>query len=218
MSDLVDTTGMVLKAFDYGEYDRRLVLLTSDIGKITVFAKGVRRQGAKYMACSDPFVFGKFRLFAGKSAYNLNEADISNYFEGLRSDPESFYYGSYFADIADYYTRENNDDIEMLKLLYRSLQALMNPEIDNRLVRAVYELKSIAINGEFPGPPKDRKILDGTASALDHIGNSDVRGLYSFIIRDNIKNELIEIADEYVRRFIGVEFKSLEVMRDLGYN
>ena len=214
----VVTTGIVLKAFDHSEFDRRLIILTSDFGKITVFAKGVRRQGSKFMAASDPFVFGKFRLYEGKNAYNLCDAEIMNYFEELRLDIEAMCYASYFADIADYYTRENNDDIEMLKLLYRCLQALLKEDIDNRLVRAVYELKCLLVNGEFPGLPDDRKVLNGTAEAIDHIKKSDIRDLFSFRVSDDVLKEITAIADMYRRRYIQTTFKSLEVMDELGYN
>ena len=38
----------------------------------------------------------------------------------------------------------------MLKLLYQSLRALASSAYDNRLVRAVFELKALAVNGEAP--------------------------------------------------------------------
>lgn len=38
----------------------------------------------------------------------------------------------------------------MLKLLYQSLRALASSAYDNRLVRVVFELKALAVNGEAP--------------------------------------------------------------------
>ena len=38
----------------------------------------------------------------------------------------------------------------MLKLLYQSLRALLSDSYENRLVRSIFELKALAINGEAP--------------------------------------------------------------------
>ena len=52
--------------------------------------------------------------------------------------------------LADYYTKEYNDEREMLKLLYQTLRALSSGKIKNELIRYIYELKVLVINGESP--------------------------------------------------------------------
>ena len=65
----------------------------------------------------------------------VTDAEISNYFENLMADYVGAYYGMYFTEVADYYTRENNDEREMLKLLYQSLRALGSEKLPNPLVK-----------------------------------------------------------------------------------
>jgi DNA repair protein RecO (recombination protein O) len=142
--------GMVLQATPIGDYDKRLVILTREKGKITAFAKGARKPNSAFLACSQPFSFGEFTLYEGRSSYNLMNADITNYFEDLRKDLEAAYYGFYFCELADYFTHENEDGALALKLLYQSLRALSQESIGKPLVRSVYELKLLVINGVGP--------------------------------------------------------------------
>lgn len=150
MPEATCVTGMVLSVMPIGEYDKRLVILTKELGKISVFAKGARRPNSALLACSQPFVFGDFSLYTGRSSYNLAAADIKNYFEELREDFEGLCYASYFSEFAEYITKENNDEKEILKLLYQSLRALTRKTIDPRLIKVIFEFKIIALNGEAP--------------------------------------------------------------------
>lgn len=143
-------TGMVLSAMPFGEYDKRLVILTKEHGKITAFAKGARRPNSALLACGQPFSFGEFTLYAGKSSYNVMSVEISNYFGELRDDFEGLCYGFYFCEFVDYITKENNDEKDILKLLYQTLRALSKKTIDPVLIRSIFEFKMMALNGEAP--------------------------------------------------------------------
>jgi DNA repair protein RecO (recombination protein O) len=206
---------MVLKAEPIGEYDRRVVMLTREKGKISAFAKGARRPNSRLLAATNPFSFGEFKLYAGRSSFNIVDVSISNYFEGLREDFESAYYGMYFLEVMDYYTRENNDEKEMLKLLYQSLRALMSESLDHVLVRYIFEMKAMVINGEFPGMPKEGRWEESTRYAVSYIINSSVEKLYTFTVTPLVLQQLKQIADDYRKRFTDHAFKSLEIVDNL---
>ena len=212
MQDLCSVTGLILKAEPFGEYDRRVVMLTRERGKIAAFAKGARRQGSRLLASTNPFCFGEFRLDEGRTSYSISEASIQNYFAPLRDDFENACYGMYFLEVMDYYTRENNDEKEMLKLLYQSLRALCHKNLDNRLVRYIFEIKALALNGEYPGLPKDKSYEESTAYAAAFIVGTPVEKLYTFKVTEKVLKELQEITDEFRKRFIDRNFKSLEIL------
>ena len=143
-------TGMVLSTMPIGEYDRRVVILTKEQGKISAFARGARRPNSPLVGAVNPLAFGEFTMYEGRTSYTIQSASITNYFAELREDVVGAYYGFYFLEVADYYAKEYTDEREMLKLLYQSMRALINPHIPNRLVRRIFELKTLTVNGQAP--------------------------------------------------------------------
>ncbi len=216
MQEFIEVTGIILKQTPIGEYDRRICLLTKERGKISAFVRGSRKPGSRLSSATNPFSFGIFKLYEGKNSYNVAEADIRNYFEDLRTDYIGAYYGMYFAEIADYYTRENNDDREMMKLFYQSLRALSVPSLPNELVRYIYEIKSIVVNGEFPGIPKDFRLNHSTEYAVRFIVESSVEKLFTFRVSESVMMELGQLSDHYRMKIMDREFKSLEILKTLG--
>lgn len=239
----ITLTGMVIASAPIGEYDRRIVLLTKERGKISAFARGARKPNSALVGVTSPFTFGIFEVYEGRTSYTLMSASVSNYFEELRKDVEGAYYGFYFLELANYYAREANDETELLKLLYQTLRALVNPNLPNRLIRYIYEFKAVSINGEGPqvfsciccgdterekvfsvkrgglvcsecsGSVTDgKKLLPSTLYTMQFIIATPVEKLYTFVVKEEVLEELAEVAGEYMERYVGKKFKSLEIL------
>ena len=148
VKEQIEVKGMVIAQAPIGEYDRRVVLLTLEKGKISAFARGARRPSSQLVGACQPMTFGSFYLYAGKNSYTLLSAQIDHYFPELKSDLTKISYGSYFLELASYLTRENNDEREILKLLYRSLQVLEKGKIPEKLIRCIYEIRILTCFGE----------------------------------------------------------------------
>ncbi|MCR5802188.1 MAG: DNA repair protein RecO [Lachnospiraceae bacterium] len=215
MQEYLIVTGIVIKSQPVGESDRRITLLTNSRGKIGVFARGARKPTSRFSGTTGSFCFGTFKLYEGRDSYTLAEADISNYFEDLMTDVEGASYAAYFAEVADYYCRENNDERDMMKLFYQSLRALINENIPNRLIKSVYEIKALVVNGEYPGVPENANVSDGVRMAMEHIAMSRIEKLYTFVLSDESMDELARIADKYREKYMDTHFKSLEILEML---
>lgn len=150
MADQIKVRGMVISSSPIGENDKRVVLLTKEKGKISAFVRGARRPGNHLMAASDSFSFGIFYLMYGRDAYTVVNAEISNFFRELTSDLQKTYTAYYFLELAEYFTVENEDESMMLNLIYASFSALVKGRINPRLIRYIFELKTLVINGEYP--------------------------------------------------------------------
>lgn len=223
-----------------GEYDKRLVILSKEKGKISAFAKGARKQNSALLACSQAFVFGEFQVYEGRTANTIVSAEVKDYFLPLREDLTLMSYASYFCELAGYYCSENNDELPMLKLLYQTLRILGKKLLPCDLVRAVYELKAITINGEGPqvfecvhcGKTSETYSFSAeqggvlcetcarhrwplqvsTVYAMQYIVSKEIEKLYSFSVNNSVKEELIRVMKEYYQYHISYHFKSLEFL------
>ena len=141
---------MVLSATPIGEYDKRVVLLTRERGKITAFARGARRPGNHLMAPASPFAFGEFSVFKGKNSYSLSKADIKEYFRDLSLDYEKTCFGFYFLEVCEYFGLEGQDETNLITLLYITLKAIEKNVVDRWLIKAIFEFKCLYLNGTYP--------------------------------------------------------------------
>ena len=242
MKQSVILTGMVLRVMPIGEYDKRITLLTRERGKIAAFIKGARRPNSPLLAAGAPFAFGEFELYEGRSSYNVKRAEIHRYFRELTTDLEHTYYGFYFLELADYFTQENNDEQDVLRLLYQSLRALEKETLANRLVRRIYELKLLVINGIYPNVfscqqcGKEEELTgfsvtragtlcidcmhEGTSYPLSgstlytmqYIITSELKKLYTFTVSDEVLRELEQILDAYMEKYVAHTFQTAQFL------
>ena len=189
MRDLIQTTGMVLYAAPVGEFDKRLILLTGDRGKITAFARGAKRTGSLLRAASRPFAFGTFTLSETRDAYNLYGAEIENYFEGLEAR-------------------------EMLRLLYQSFRALLKPALPNKLVQRIFELKIMVINGEYTEDPPLRA-GDSARYAWQYVIYAPIEKLYTFLLKEDAFAQFAANVERNKRAYVDKSFHSLEILQTI---
>ena len=216
MAETASFTGIVIKHQPIGDYDYVVTLFTREAGKIRAFARGARKMGSRLSGVTEPFCFGEFELYQGRDSYSIREAHISNFFEGFREDLETSLWGSYFLELVEYYGRENNEDVELLRLLYQSLRALFIPALDRRLVRAVFELRLFFTEGEFAPQVIPGDATRGCRYTVSYICETPVERLYTFSVTEEILGELETLNTRLRKSLLDRRLKSLELLERLA--
>ena len=214
MLDYFEVQGIIIKVQPVAEYDKLVTLLTKERGRITAFARGARRQGSSMMGVARIFACGKFRLREGRDSYGLISAKIDNYFEPLMGDVEKTCYGTYFLELAEYYSREGMSEPYMINLLYYALTALTKPSIPHRLTRRIYELRLMKIDGQYDTVPP-AKHGETTAYTWDYILKTPMERLFTFVLSDEVLDELEQNVDRSMKKFIDKKMNSLEILGTL---
>ena len=77
---------IVIRRRDSGESDRRLTLLTRELGKIDVVAKGAKKSASRLAGSSEPLTVARMTLAKGKVNQFVTQSQPEQSFRGLRSD------------------------------------------------------------------------------------------------------------------------------------
>ena len=213
MRDSVTVSGIVLSTMPIGEYDKRLLLLTREFGKISVFARGARRPNSPLIGAAVLFAFGSFELAEGRTAYSRRSAHITEHFDWVSQDMEALCYGSYFAEFSDYYGRENLDGTEAIKLLFCALRALKNDKLSRPLIRRVFELKAMELEGEYYDVPKT-SVPESAMRAWRYVLETPQEKLFRFTLDDEAEKAFGRAVEEMKQNFIEKNFRSLTVLEE----
>ncbi len=214
MKDWISTAGMVIASMPMGEYDRRVMLLTDQLGKISAFIKGSRRPGNSLLSAGRLFAFGRFELYEGRSSYTVKGAEILDYHEFLSQDPQALCYASYFGELADYYGQEGAADPSLLKLLYWGIRSLKNPHLSRPLLRYVFELKLMSVEGEAP-PEPEGSLTESARKAWQFVLQSEIEKCFLFTLEPEDYRSFSREVAPLRRERMDRHFKSLEVLEQM---
>ena len=126
----VKTEAIVLKTVDYKDNDKILTLFSPKLGKITVGAKGVKKQKAKLSFAAQPFCFAEYILAEKGGRYTMMGAYLHESFFSLRYDIVRFYAACALAEICLTVLYENESYEGLFIALIEGLKALSLAEED----------------------------------------------------------------------------------------
>ncbi len=118
------TDGIVLTRFDLGEADRVLTMITPELGKIRIIAKGVRRPTSRLGGSLEPFAELNVGLARGRTFDVVTEVRVGHAWLRLRDSLESAATAWYIAELADRSLEERHEAEPLYALLRRAYELL----------------------------------------------------------------------------------------------
>ena len=237
--------GLVLRVTAYNDTDAILTILTHSYGKLTVKARGLRRKNSPLIAPCQLLAYGEFTLFEYKGMYTVNEAHSIELFQELRRDLQKLSLGTYFAQVAEIISQEDSPNPELLSLVLNCLYALSKLNINETMVKAVFELRCACLAGYTPdlsgcvicgnyepdrfnlslghlscaGCPTEGGIhmplTKGVLASMRYICECDSKKLFSFTADEDTIRYLSNIAEGYLSTQLERGFSTLDFYKSV---
>lgn len=140
-------SGLVLKAIDYKENDKLLTILTLDMGKILVIARGVKKSTSKLKSYSQSFCFGEFELQQGKAGWVLVGVNPVDTFFELLSDFEKYKEACTVIEICDKICVENQSYPKLLLEALKTIKQINYSQISPKLLLSKFIMNVLNYEG-----------------------------------------------------------------------
>ena len=142
--------GIVLRSVDTKESDKILTVLTGELGKLPVVAKGARSRRSRVTAATQLLAYSELVLSERHGWQYLSEATTIELFDGVRQDVEKLSLASYFAELTEAVAYEEAEAGDFLPLLLNALYVMSALPRPLPLVKASFELKLMSLIGFEP--------------------------------------------------------------------
>jgi len=220
--ETIKVRGLVLKEFEAGESDKRLLLLCKEYGRMMIYARGARKPKSKFMAAAQLFTYSDFVLTVGRGFYALAQAQVIESFYGLRRDYDCLTAAHLVVEVCEKTLLEDNPADDLLLLALKSLGHLNKNILPPLQVLGVFFMRFFAYYGLTPEveaciqcgdsmalgaflsaeglncgvhkPGYSIKLSGGAIFALRHIIGSDLSESFRFNCSENVKKELWQSA------------------------
>lgn len=149
------TNGIILARVNYQEADRILTLLTPAHGKLSLMAKGVRKERSKLAGGVELFSVSELSFIKGRGEVGtLVSSRLIKHFGTIVKDIERTMYGYDFLKLMNKIT-EDNAGPEYFELIEQVLEALDDEALDLQLVKLWADMRLLVATGHAPSLTSD---------------------------------------------------------------
>jgi len=145
-----NSEAITLKGMDYREADRILKLLTSEHGKVSAIARGVRKEKSSMKGAVEPITLGIFHLNPGRNMFTISQTEIISGFPRIKESLASLMAASFMIDLIDAFLEEGHPDDETYQLAKICLGKMEEDVSRWREIIVFFEINIHRINGILP--------------------------------------------------------------------
>ncbi|HEY3290272.1 MAG TPA: DNA repair protein RecO [Anaerolineae bacterium] len=146
---LYATEAIVIRHSNFGEADRLLTLMTPELGKLRVMAKGVRKITSRKAGHVELFTRVKVLLARGRTFDIISQAETIEPHRPLREDLLRGSTAHYLSELIDVFAQEGSEDRALYDLLVEGLDWVSDSP-DPALAARYFELRLLTITGYRP--------------------------------------------------------------------
>lgn len=203
------TTGIVLARVDYGEADRIVTMLTSDAGKLSLIAKGVRRVKSKLAGGIELFSVSELVYIPGKGTIDtLVSTRLIRHYSHIVQDIDRTMLG-YELLRQVHKTTEEDVEPEYFDMLDQSVALLDDSAVPMDFVQAWFSAQLLKHTGHTPNFTTD---TDGEKLAagkrynfnFEHVALERAQGTEALFDTDTIKFCRLLFSGSSARALYGV--------------
>ncbi len=234
--------GLVIRETDYRENDKILTVITKELGKISICARGVRNSRSKNASAVRFLCYTEFVVSGGKNNfYYMTQCTLIQSFYKISEDFVKLSLATYLAQLAADIMPECSESEKTLSLILNTFYVIANTHKDLSLVKGAFELRLMAEQGYMPDfdccnncgeitspmffdvaggvmlcpacASKGIKIEKNLLDALRYIVYCPIKQLFSFSVSENIAKDLYNCCEQYAISVAGRPPKSLEYLK-----
>ena len=132
-----------LKAVDYLDSDKMLLLFGAENGKFSARIRGVRKAEAKLKFCAQPFCFGEYEVTEKGGRYIVTNCTEIESFSSVSRDVDAYYSACAMTEFCSAVLQENQPNVELFIQLALALKYLTEKQPKLVLIKFLLEgLKS----------------------------------------------------------------------------
>ncbi|MEK9198746.1 DNA repair protein RecO [Ureibacillus sp. FSL E2-3493] len=141
--------GIVLKSRSYGESNKIVTIMTREVGKVTVMARGAKKPTSRLAGITQTFMHGVYVVQRGSGMGTLQQGEHLASMRHIQTDIVATAYASYIVELLDRIVEEGSPEPFAFEVLQQALHAI-EEEYDPEAIALFVDWKLLPYTGVQP--------------------------------------------------------------------